>query len=301
MASSRTIASTSPAQTLPLARFGQRGTFSELVIQRRSSVNAVQSYGDSPQRSLTREALTATTFVELVDALVGDFDVIDVLTGLSSRCVELLSASAAAILLADDNGRLRVVGASDDQVKLLELFQLQNEQGPGLDCYATGTVVSHPDLEHGSPWPIFAAQSVAEGFPSVCAVPLRLQNVVLGCLNLFMSEPVRLSDADVVLARALADVASIAIVHDQATREAAIREGRLQHALNSRIVIEQAKGMIAERCRVDMDAAFRALRTFARNSNRGLTDLAAAVVAGTVVVESIVRPPPPPPRFAGGG
>ena len=121
----------------------------------------MQSDGDSAQRGPTREALTATTFVELVDALVGDFDVIDVLTGLSSRCVELLSASAAAILLADDNGRLRVVGASDDQVKLLELFQLQNEQGPGLDCYATGTVVSHPDLEHGSPWPIFAAQSLS--------------------------------------------------------------------------------------------------------------------------------------------
>jgi GAF domain-containing protein len=246
---------------------------------------------DDFQRSVDRQVLTATVFVELVDALVGDFDVIEVLTGLTSRCVELLDASAAGILLADGHGHLRVIGASNDQVALLELFQLQNEQGPCMDCYATGKVVIHSDLERGSPWPAFAAESVAAGLPSVCAVPLHLRNVVLGCLNLFMSAPVELSPADVALAQALADVASITIVQDQATREAAIREGNLQHALTSRIVIEQAKGMIAERSRVDMDAAFGVLRGFSRSNNLRLTEVAEDLVAGRLGVEAIIRTP----------
>ena len=243
--------------------------------------------GDDLQPRVAREVLTASVFVELVDALVGDFDVIDVLTGLTSRCVELLGASAAGILLADSGGRLRLVGASSETAKLLELFQLQGEQGPCLDCFASGSVVINADLRSGSPWPEFAVESVAAGLPSVCAVPLRLRGVILGCLNLFMNEPVELSAADVALAQALADVCSIAIVQGQATREATIRQGELQRALTSRIVIEQAKGMIAERSRVDMDAAFDALRSYARNNNRGLTEVAEEIVSGRITVESI--------------
>lgn len=208
---------------------------------------------DGNKPNVAREALTALAFVELVDTLVGDFDVIDVLTGLTGRCVELLGASAAGVLLADADGTLRVIGASTDQINLLELFQVQNQQGPCLDAYRTGRVVINADMTVGSPWPVFAAFATAAGFPSVCAIPLRLKTLILGCLNLFMSDPVGLSDADVALAQALADVASIAIVQDQATRESAIREGHLQHALQSRIAIEQAKGMIAERARLDMD------------------------------------------------
>ncbi len=259
---------------------------------------------DSQERALNRQALTATTFVEIVDTLVGDFDVIDVLTQLTSRCVELLeAATAAGILLADGDGHLRVIGASTEQINLLELFQIQNDQGPCLDCYRTGTVVLHPSLDEPSPWPEFAVESLRAGFPAVCAVPLRLKEVILGCLNLFMSEPVALSDAEVALAQALADVASIAIVQDHATRQAAIREGQLQHALISRISIEQAKGMIAERSGVDMDEAFSRLRAFARNNNRGLTEIAEALVAGTISVDSFNRvrrrPPPPSPTRRG--
>ena len=147
--------------------------------------------------------------------------------------------------------------------------------------------MSNANLSEPSPWPQFGAESLLAGYPSVCAVPLRLKDLILGCLNLFMSEPVGLSDAEVALAQALADVASIAIVQDQATRQAAIREGHLQHALISRIAIEQAKGMIAERGNLDMDEAFARLRSFARNNNRGLTDVAEALVAGTVNVDSI--------------
>ncbi len=255
---------------------------------------------DAEQRALHRQALTATTFVEIVDALVDDFDVIEVLTVLTARSVELLEAAAAGILLVDTDGQLRVIGASTEQVGLLELFQIQNDEGPCLDCFRTGTGVSHADLSTPSPWPQFAPESLRAGFPSVCAVPLRLKDLILGCLNLFMAEPVALSDAEIALAQALADVACIAIVQDMATRDAAIREGHLQHALNSRIVIEQAKGMIAERVGIDMEEAFARLRGFARSSNRGLTEVAEGIVAGSVAVDSIThgRRPPPPPQAA---
>lgn len=255
---------------------------------------------DAELRALNRQALTATTFVEIVDTLVDDFDVIEVLTLLTSRSVELLQAAAAGILLADSDGQLRVIGASTEQVGLLELFQIQNDEGPCLDCFNAGAVVRSSSLDVVSPWPRFAVESVNAGFLSVCAVPLRLKDLILGCLNLFMSEPVGLSDAEIALAQALADVASIAIVQDQASRQAAIREGHLQHALTSRISIEQAKGMISERGNVDMDEAFTRLRSYARNNNRGLTEVAESLVAGTLSVESVSdrRHLPPPPSVA---
>ena len=241
---------------------------------------------------------TAAAFVEIVQALVDDFDVIDVLTGLTTRSVELLHASAAGILLADPAGNLRVTASSSEQVGLLELFQIQNERGPSLDCFTTGAVVMHAALDQPSPWPEFAAESVAAGFPSVFAVPMRLKTNTLGCLNLFMTEAVELTRSDIALAQALADVATIAIIQDQATRDAALREGTLQNALTSRVVIEQAKGMIGERLDVDMDTAFSRLRTYARHTNGRLSDVAAAVAAGTLTVAAVnaATLPPPPPR-----
>jgi GAF domain-containing protein len=234
-----------------------------------------------------RQRLTAATFVELIDTLVDDFDVIDILTVLASRCVQLLDAAAAGILLADASGELRVMAGSSEEIALLELFQVQNHEGPCMDSFHSGEVIAEPDMRTGSAWPLFAAESVAAGYPSVCAVPLRLRDVVLGCLNLFMTEPVALSAADVDLAQALADVASIAIMQDQATRDAAEREARLQHALNSRIAIEQAKGMLAEHGGVDMNEAFNRLRRFARDHNRRLTEVAESLVNGQLKITEI--------------
>lgn len=242
------------------------------------------------ERALRRQELTAITFVEIVDTLVDDFDVIEVLTVLTSRTVELLAASAAGILLADEHGHLRVMAASTEQIQLLELFQLQNDEGPCLDSYRTGNVVAHASLGPDSPWPRFAAESVASGYPSVCAIPMRFKERVLGCLNLFISRPVSLPPTDVALAQALADVASIAVVQDQATRLAAVREGHLQHALTSRISIEQAKGMVSEYARVDMDQAFAQLRQFARNHNRGLTEVAQALATGDLAIDVVAGP-----------
>lgn len=254
---------------------------------------------DTNDRAATRQTLTAIAFVEIVETLVGEFDVIEVLTTLTSRCVDLLGAAAAGILLADSDGHLRVIGASTEQIQLLELFQVQNLEGPCFDCFHTGEVVVHSDLDMGSPWPLFAAECTAAGYGSVCAVPLRLKAQVLGCVNMFMSGSDGLSDTDVTIAQALADVASIAIVQDQATRDAVIREGQLQHALNSRIAIEQAKGMIAEHNAVNMDEAFARLRTYARNNHAGLTTVAEALIAGALPLSAIGpassrRPSAPP-------
>jgi GAF domain-containing protein len=243
-----------------------------------------------------RLARASETFVQLIDTLVDDFDVIDLLTVLAARSVELLDAAEAGILLADEAGHLRVVAASTEQIGLLELFQIQNEHGPCMDSYRTGQLVTEADLSAANPWPRFAAESVAAGFPSVCAVPLRLRTVTLGCLNLFMSRAGPLPDADVALAQALADVASIAIVQDQATRDAALREGRLEHALTSRILIEQAKGILAEHRSIDMDQAFNQLRHFARSHNRGLTEVAGALVAGDLSPRVFISPPKAQPR-----
>ena len=234
-----------------------------------------------------RESLATRTFVQLADTLVVDFDLIDLLTVLANRSVELFDAAAAGILLADSDGHLRVMAASDERAELLELFQVQNDEGPCLDCYGTGTAVINPDLRGGTPWPRFSAESVRLGFPSVCALPMRLRNDVLGCLNLFMAHPVKLSDTDVALAQALADVASIAIVQDAANRFATLRELQLQHALDSRVIIEQAKGMIAEHESVNMNAAFSLIRTFARNNNLPLTETAGSLVDGTLTIDTL--------------
>jgi len=238
---------------------------------------------DTQSRALDRQTRTANTFVEIVDTLVSDFDVIDVLTRLTVRCVELMGAAAAGILLADGDGHLRVVGASSEQIQLLELFQLQNEQGPCLDCYTSGTAVVAPDLNVASAWPRFAAESVGAGYPSVHAIPLRRNGVTLGCLNLFMANPGALSPTDIALAQALADLASIAIVQSHNDRPDE-RDSHLDNALGSRIAVEQAKGMIAEHFAVDVHDAFEILRSNAEDRRRGLTATADELVAGTMSV-----------------
>jgi GAF domain-containing protein len=249
------------------------------------------STNDTERTAVSREALATRTFVQLADTLVVDFDLIDLLTVLAHRSVELLGAAAAGILLADSEGRLRVMAASDEQAELLELFQVQSDEGPCLDCYGTGNAVINSDLRAQSSWPRFAAESIRLGFPSVCALPMRLRDDVLGCLNLFMSQPVELPDTDVALAQALADVASIAIVQDAATRLATTRELQLQHALDSRVIIEQAKGMVAEHESVNMNAAFTLIRTFARNNNLPLTETAGDLVDGNLSIDTLTQSP----------
>jgi GAF domain-containing protein len=235
----------------------------------------------------TREELVSDTFLRLADTLVDDFDVIDLLTTLAARCVELLAAAEAGIMVVNRQGALQVVAASSENAKLLELFQIQNSEGPCLDAYRTGEAVIHEDLTAGSPWPRFAALAISGGLASVYAFPMRLRANVLGTLNLFMTSVGPLSPADVGLAQALAHAATIALLQNQVTRDAHQLAVQLQAALNSRITIEQAKGFVAESSGIGMDEAFARLRSYARDHNLKLTDVAARVANRTLPSGSI--------------
>ena len=246
---------------------------------------------------MTRELLLGQTFVQLADSLVDDFDIIDVLTLLADRSVELLDVQAAGILLADGDGKLRVMAASSEQARLLELFQVQNDEGPCLETYESGLPVVEADLRSAlARWPKFTPYAVGAGFESVYALPLRLRSIVIGALNLFRATPGELSFDDAAIAQALGDAASISILQDQAVREMEVRAGQLQHALDSRVAIEQAKGMLAERAHLDMDQAFDLLRTYSRTFNRRLTDVAVELVHGIVPLDDVItrRAAPPP-------
>jgi transcriptional regulator with GAF, ATPase, and Fis domain len=225
--------------------------------------------------------LLSDTFIELADTMVADFDILDFLHMLTDRAVQLLGASAAGVMLADPRGELRVAAASTEEAGLLELFQLQNDQGPCLECFRTGRPVTAADLSAAAQrWPRFAQAAVQAGFVTVEALPMRLRDQVIGALNLFRAEPGSFDEADLRIGQALADVATIGLLHERNVRRRETVAEQLQAALNSRVVIEQAKGKLAERLGIDMDRAFSMLRDYARASNLRLTDVARAFVAG---------------------
>jgi len=239
-------------------------------------------------RGATREGLLAQTFVELVDTLVDDFDIVDLLTLVTDRCVQVLDVSAAGLMLVAPEGDLRVVAFSSEAVRIVELFELQAEEGPCLDAYRSGRSIVNVDLTVGdSRWSHFVPVALDAGFRSVHAFPMRLRGDIIGALNLFRSEVGDLDDLDILAAQALADVATIAILHHRAASEAQLVNEQLTHALNSRIVIEQAKGMLAERSRLSMEEAFSRLRKYARDHNLRLVDVALGIVNGTVEPEAL--------------
>jgi len=227
------------------------------------------------------QAQLADVFVEMADTLVDDFDVIDFLHVLAGRCVDLLGVSAAGLLLTDQQGALQVVAASSERTRMLELFQLQTDQGPCLDCFRTGQPVSATDLPSAGRWPQFGAAAAEVGFAAVHALPMRLRDEIIGAVNLFHVEPGPLDESKLRIGRALADVATIGLLQQRAIHRRDILTEQLQTALNSRILIEQAKGVLAERHHLDLDEAFVLLRGGARSRNLRLSDLARSVVDGT--------------------
>jgi GAF domain-containing protein len=229
----------------------------------------------------------AQVFVELADTLVAGFDLMDFLHTLTERCVELLEVDAAGLLLADSGGILRLVAASTEQARVVELFQIQNDEGPCVDCYRTGQVVVVSDIRAdpvAARWPQFAGAAVAMGFAGVHAIPMRLRDQVIGTLNLFRSAPDGLTPPVAMAARALVDVATIGILQERAVHQQEVVAGQLQVALNSRVLIEQAKGILAERLRTSPNDAFFILRRYARDHNRPLTQLAGDVIQGTTSI-----------------
>jgi len=224
-------------------------------------------------------------FVELTDTLVDEFDIIDFLDRLAARCVELLGVSACGLLLVDHHGTLNLIAASSERARLLELFELQSSEGPCLDAYRTGLPISCAELtEAGERWPRFAPTAYTAGFTRVDALPMRLRDEVIGALNLFSvaAEPVH---PDVLeLGQTLANAATIGILHQRAVQRRDVVTVQLQGALNGRILIEQAKGFLAERQNISVEEAFALLRDHARAHDGKLLDVARAVVDGTLTI-----------------
>jgi GAF domain-containing protein len=235
---------------------------------------------------MQNEPLFIRTLVELADTLVDDFDVVDLLTLLSDRCVEVLDVSAAGIMLVSAEGDLRVIASSSEAMRIVELFELQSDEGPCVDCYRDGALIMNPDLAAARErWPRFSPVALESGFQSAHALPMRLRGATIGALNLFRAETGHLDEQDVLAAQALADVATIAILQHRVGLHAHLVNEQLNEALKTRIVIEQAKGVIAERAGIDTDEAFQRLRHHARGNNLRLADLAREVASGTLAVD----------------
>jgi transcriptional regulator with GAF, ATPase, and Fis domain len=236
-----------------------------------------------------REQRLGEVFVSLADTLVADYDVIDLLYNLSTACVELLAVDTAGIMVtADGKGSLQTVASSHERTELLELFQLQNDEGPCLDTFRQGQPVTCLDLAHaGGRWPKFSAHAVDRGYRSVHTRPMRVRDTVVGALNLFGDHTGAVPETDLYTAQALADIATISIIKDRTAATMHQLVEQLQSALNSRVIIEQAKGMLAARLDIDMDDAFARLRHHARSHHDRLTDVARKLLDGTIHPDSM--------------
>jgi GAF domain-containing protein len=233
-----------------------------------------------------REQLIADAFVELADTLVDDFDLVDFLNTVVEHAVELVDAQAAGIMLSDQRGGMEVMAASSHATRLVELFEIQNEEGPCLDAFRSGRAVTRDDqAEMLASWPTFTPRLAEAGFSSAQAVPMRLRTQVIGALNLFRTAPGALTEAEMKLVQALADVATVGILQQRAVTASSLLAEQLQSALHSRVLIEQAKGIIAERAGTDIDRAFDMIRRHARRTGAPLQAVVARVIDGSL------RPP----------
>lgn len=230
--------------------------------------------------------------VELADTLAPNFDLIEFLYTLVDRCVQLLDVSAVGLMLGDDRGRLRVMASSTEEMGLLELFQLQNEQGPCLECYRGGEAVDEPDLEAATErWPLFAPEAVRTGLRAAHALPMRLRTQTLGALNLFHFNAGGLHERDTRIAQGLVDIATVGLIQVQLGQRREIILDQLREALDARVVIEQAKGVLAEKRQITPAESFIILRTHAQEHHHRLTDLANAVIEGSDACAELVADP----------
>jgi transcriptional regulator with GAF, ATPase, and Fis domain len=237
---------------------------------------------------MVREQRLAQVFVELADTLVEEFDVVDLLQTLTERCVELVDTDAAGLMLDDQRGSLRLAAHTHESARLLELFELQQQEGPCLDCFATGQVIANIDLATATDrWPVFTQAAREVGFGTSHAVPLRLRRQVIGALNLFTTGRRSLSDEHLAVAQGLADIATIGLLHERAVRDQVTLSEQLQTALQSRILVEQAKGVLSAQAGTSVEAGFTLMRTHARRTGQPLTTVAGAIVAGRVDVSAL--------------
>jgi transcriptional regulator with GAF, ATPase, and Fis domain len=249
------------------------------------------------EEDVPREQRLTQVFVELADTLVEQFDVVDFLQTLTERCVELVDADAAGLMFDDQHGALQVVAYTDESARLLELFELQRQEGPCLDCFASGQVIANIDLATAARrWPVFTEAARGVGFATSHALPLRLRRQVIGALNLFSTRTQRLSGDDLAVAQGLADIATIGLLHHRAAHDHVVLSEQLQVALHSRILIEQAKGILSARRDTSVEAAFRLMRAHARRTGTLLTTIAEAIVSGSIDARQLQEAPGPRAR-----
>lgn len=239
----------------------------------------------STTTSRSRETAVVSTFVELADTLTSDYDVVEVMDHLVHTCVDVLGLQLAGMLLQDRRtGTLAVAASSSASMRVMEVFQVQHSEGPCPDCVHGGETVTSDDLTQELRWPSFVPLALDAGCLSVTAVPLRWRGQHVGALGLFHGRPGPLPGEDRALAQAFADAAAISLMQQQVTHEREVVSGQLRAALDSRVAIEQAKGVLAERGQLDMKQAFEQLRSHARNNNLKLAAVARAVVEGELVL-----------------
>ena len=240
---------------------------------------------------MSREQQLTHAFVELADTLIDEFDAIDFMHTLTERVVQLLDADAAGLIIADQRGQLQVVASTSQEARVLEVFQVQNDEGgPCIECYRTGSQVVNLDVEQvGDRWPRFRQACVTAGFRSSHALPMRLREQTIGALNLYCADRSILSEDDVALGQAMADIATIGLLQERVIRQQEVLSEQLQNALNSRVLIEQAKGALAEREGIDVDKAFVRLRDHARRTHQPLTQVAKAVLDNRVDAERLLE------------
>ncbi|UUL75578.1 GAF and ANTAR domain-containing protein [Pseudarthrobacter sp. Fe7] len=227
----------------------------------------------------SRAERLSAAFVKITDTLVADYDVLDLLHALVEASVDLLDAAAAGLLLANPHGELQLLASTSERSQLVEILQLQAGDGPCVECYVTGKPVTVEDIDAlDVRWPEFQTAALSQGFHSVHAVPMRVRGTTIGAMGLFGENPGALSREDAAIGQALADVATIGLLQERTLRESALVNEQLQRALNSRVLIEQAKGVIAHTAGVDMEEAFQRLRAFARGNNQSLPDVATHVI-----------------------
>ncbi|MER0429743.1 GAF and ANTAR domain-containing protein [Streptomyces microflavus] len=242
---------------------------------------------------MSREQQLTDVFLNTADSLVSDFDILDFLQQFTVHCTALLDVATAGVLLGDERGRLQLLAASDENTRMLEVFAARHEQSPCVECYRSGQPVPHIDLTEPDAlrrWPEFTKAARERGFAAVHAFPLRLRGDVVGALGLFRTTPDPLGQQDVLLAQAMADMATIAVLQQRTLAQSETERSQLQYALTSRVIVEQAKGVLAERWQVNMDDAFTAMRSYARNHQLRLTEIAKEIAEGTLDTDQIPSP-----------
>lgn len=239
----------------------------------------------------TREALLVRTFVTLADSLVDEYDVIELLQTLVDHATELFDASASGIILGPDDEHLDVIVSTSEESRLVGLMQIRAGEGPCVEAVTTGRVVSVVDrAEMSERWPTFAQAADELDYLSVHAIPLRLRGQTIGSLNLFRNQEGALNKDDAIAAQALADVATISVLQERTIHDSGVVQQQLQRALESRVLIEQAKGVLSQTHRLDMDAAYRLIRHRARSTETPISVVATGVIDGTIQIV-LTQPP----------